>query len=29
MSELNEVISTIRSLQGVSKSETNIMLGPA
>ena len=29
ISELNEVISTIRSLQGVSKSETNIMLGPA
>ncbi|MDR6433701.1 Lrp/AsnC family transcriptional regulator [Brucella pseudogrignonensis] len=29
ISELNEVISTIRSLQGVSKSETFIMLGPA
>jgi len=29
ISELNEVISTIRSLPGVSKSETNIMLGPA
>ncbi|MQW87605.1 Lrp/AsnC family transcriptional regulator [Sinorhizobium saheli] len=29
MSELNELISTVRATDGVSKSETFIMLGPA
>ena len=29
MSELNQVISTIHALDGVSKSETFIILGPA
>jgi DNA-binding Lrp family transcriptional regulator len=29
MSELNELISTVRAIDGVSKSETFIMLGPA
>lgn len=29
MSQLNELISTVRSTDGVSKSETFIMLGPA
>jgi hypothetical protein len=29
MSELNELISTVRATDGVAKSETFIMLGPA
>jgi hypothetical protein len=29
MTELNELISTVRATDGVSKSETFIMLGPA